>query len=240
MKPGYYILVIALLASGCSMIDRLSPGETQIRQHQIANTIEEISINAMFEIVLIQDSKAYVEIICGENFQPKIDISAVDNQLNLNHSIKNRWLHGYDKVKLRIHLPRVTAINIRTPSKVETEGMLNTETLTLTDWSDYSECNITVNTSKFSLHTSGDSFGIYRINGQSKGTEIYSRGSATINCTNLQAESCNLYHKSIMDLPVNVSHKLDVTILASGNVYYSGNPTISLTRNGSGNLIRNE
>lgn len=229
-----------LLTSGCSMIDNLSPGETQIRQQQIDSAIEEININAMFEITLIQDNRAYIDIICGENFQPKIDISTVNNQLHLNHNIKNRWLHGYDKVKLRIHLPRIAVINIRTPSKIETEGTLSTETLTVIDWSDYAECNLTVNTTKFNLHTSGDSFGIYSISGKAKGTEIYSRGSASISCTNLQAESCKLSHKSIMDIPVNASHQLDVTILASGNVYYSGDPTISLTRNGSGNLIRNE
>ncbi|MGE0077448.1 MAG: DUF2807 domain-containing protein [Bacteroidales bacterium] len=240
MKARNFIVSVAVsFLCSCSLIDKWSPGETEVRTVQITNSFEDINIDNIFEITLIQDENSYVDIICGCNFQSKVDVKVEDNTLILDHSIKNRWLNGYDKVKLELHLPTLSTINIHKPIKIETVGTFKTDSFYLIDWSDYSDCNVSVEVNNLAIHTSGDSFGTYIITGKTNTSTIYGRGSAKIDCSALQTETCEYYQKSIVDASINVGNQFDVQIESSGNVYYSGSPNISLVRSGSGKLIQN-
>jgi len=54
----------------------------------------------------------------------------------------------------------------------------------------------------------------------------------------LVVNNMNITNHGSGDNYVNVLNNLTVTIESIGNIIYTGNPTISLTKNGSGNLIK--
>lgn len=238
IKTKYILLVILPLLAGCNLIDDWSAGDIEVRRITINNDMVDIKVKNIFEITLIQDDSAYIDVICGENFQPKVDIHADGKSLIIDHSINNRWLRGYDKVKLEVHLTYIPTMNIYSPIKLETQGTFNTNTFYLVDWGSFTECNVSINVDKLIVQTSGDNFGEYNIKGTSRVTDIAVRGSTKIDCSGLQTESCNLYHKSIMDVSLTVSNNFVVNIISSGNAYYRGNPTVTLTRSGSGNIYQ--
>jgi len=236
IKTKYIPLIFLPLLAGCSLMDDWSAGDIEVRRITINNDLADIKVENIFEITLIQDDSAYIDVICGENFQPKVDIHADGKSLIIDHSINNRWLHGYDKVKLEVHLTYIPTMNIYSPIKLETRGTFKTNQLYLIDWGNFTECNVSIDANLLRLDTSGDSFGVYKVRGTSLLTEIYSRGSASIDCSGLQTKACILHHKSIMDASITVTDKLDIDIISSGNVFYRGNPTVTLTRSGSGNV----
>ena len=239
MKGIRYLMFSAsMLMAGCGLIDQWSPGEMECKTIQITSNIEKIDVGNIFEIKLIQDDNAHIDVICGNNFQHKVEITLKDNILILDHNIKNRWLNGYDKIILEIHIPYLPPINVLKPVKIETQGTFKTETFYLVDWGDYTDCNVSIDVNNLVLHTSGDNFGTYIISGKTKNTNIRGGGSARIDCSALQTETCQLIHQSITDLTINVNEQFDVQIESSGNVYYAGDPTVKLVRNGSGKLIK--
>ena len=63
------------------------------------------------------------------------------------------------------------------------------------------------------------------------------RGVGNIDAYDLPVENCTVYSSGVGDCKVNVSGYLEVDISGTGNVYYIGNPEISSTDTGIGDLI---
>lgn len=63
------------------------------------------------------------------------------------------------------------------------------------------------------------------------------RGVGNIDAYDLPVENCTVYSSGLGDCKVNVSGYLEVDISSAGNVYYIGNPEISSTDTGLGDLI---
>lgn len=235
---GYLFPLAVTLLAGCGLVEDWSEGDTETRTIQITDKIATIEVRNIFVVTLIQDDSSYLNVTCGENFQAKMQIKMVDGVLVLDHNISHRWLYGYDKVKAEIHLGYLPAINVHNPAKIETLGTFTSDSFYLIDWEDFSECDVSIDVKSLKIETSDDHFGVFIVKGKSGKTEMSCRGSSRFDCSALETDTCYLSQESTVDLPINVNQLFDVTIKSSGNVYYSGNPTIKLTRWGSGELIK--
>lgn len=236
-------LIIALtlfsVLSGCDLIDNFGDAKIESRRFNISSSIEHIKVYNTFDITLVQDNSSFAIITCGEDIQSKVEIRVEDNVLIVDHNVNNRWLRGYEKIKIELHFPSVPVINIYKPCKIETRDTFFTDSFYIIDWGKFSECYIGVNAKFIRIDLSGDNFGSYTIKGNSNRSIFYSRGSAKFNFSEFKTDTCLLYQQSIIDIFIHVNNYLDAFIKSSGNIYYSGNPSINLIKEGEGNLIKN-
>ncbi|KAB2870890.1 MAG: hypothetical protein F9K37_04740 [Bacteroidales bacterium] len=232
------ILNLLIILTGCDLLDNFRGGNIESRRFNINTSIDHIKVNNTFDITLVQDNSSFVDITCGENFQPKVVISIKEKTLMLNHGVNYQWINGYEKIKLEIHIPNISSIDVYKPSKIQTLGTFNSTQFRLIDWGNFIDCNLDVSTDFLRVDSSGDSFGSYSIKGSAIKSVFYCRGSAKFSCTEFQTDTCQISQESILDLSISVKNFLDVRIESTGNVFYTGNPTINLTRNGKGELIK--
>lgn len=235
-------LIIALtlfsVLSGCDLLDNFGDAKIESRRFNINSSIEHIKVYNTFDITLVQDNSSFAVITCGEDIQSKVEIRVEDNVLIVDHNVNNRWLRGYEKIRIELHFPSVPVINVYKPCKIESLDTLKTDVFYLVDWGNFTDCRVCIDVNLFCIHSSGDSFGSYVVDGKALKSEIYCRGSANYTLNNFYTDSCFLSQESIMDIHLNVNNYLDVLIKSTGNVYYTGEPTINLIRKGEGNLIR--
>lgn len=219
-------------------MNNFGDGKIESRRFNINANIDHLKVLNTFDITLVQDNNSFAVITCGENIQPKVEIRVEDNVLIVDHAINNRWLSGYEKIRIELHFPSIPVINVYKPCKIEALDTLRTDVFYLVDWGNFADCRVSIDANLFCIHSSGDSFGSYVIGGKALKSEIFCRGSANYSFKDFYTDSCFLSQESIMDIDLNVSVFFDVLIKSSGNVYYTGEPSINLIRKGEGNLIK--
>jgi hypothetical protein len=80
--------------------------------------------------------------------------------------------------------------------------------------------------------------GEIRLNGSSVNSDLRLIGSGRIRAGDLNTGACVAYISGSGTIETDVDHALDVTIIGSGNVYYSGDPVVESYISGSGKVIK--
>jgi hypothetical protein len=83
-----------------------------------------------------------------------------------------------------------------------------------------------------------DGSGEIRLNGASVNSELRVIGSGHIRGNQLNTDVCVAYISGSGTIDTWVNHALDVTIIGSGIVYYSGNPAVESYISGSGKAVK--
>ena len=102
------ILLIFSFLIGCKKPNERSCFKSsgkQVTKTLVKGDFTNLILHPFVEYELIQDSINYVEITCGENLFPFIDVQIQDSALTIMNNNTCRFLRGYDKnVKAKIHI----------------------------------------------------------------------------------------------------------------------------------------
>jgi hypothetical protein len=194
-----------------------------------------------FEVELVTDTVNLVKITCGENLFKYIHIDVSNGVLNLNHDISQNWSRKYKKVRLELHTKPFDLVNIRKPIKLFNHTTYIGGSFSLVDYGKFSEVDMDVDVDYCLIAMSSDNFGQFKIKGRATNADIWGWGSCSTHADSLITESCNVLHRGMGNVYVNVKSQLTVSIEFTGNVFYSGNPkeVIIQSKKGSGNLYKN-
>ena len=103
-----FFLLLFLLFIGCKKQNERSCFKSSgklVTKTLVQGDFTNLILHPFVEYELIQDSINYVEITCGENLFPFIDVQVQDSALTIANNNKCRFLRGYDKnVKAKIHI----------------------------------------------------------------------------------------------------------------------------------------
>ena len=237
------LVSIALIAplfllAGCQKEGFFNAGKTVTQRIELNNTIADVTINSMFEITLVQDTENYALVTCGENLQPEVNLSSKENSLLLSHSIIFNWTRSYEKVKVELHLKELPSFIVHKPVLLKTKGVFKGEQFSITGRAAYAEVDVNIDASTCSIDMGWHGFGLYKISGKATEAKFYCYGSARIEAQSLETEKCKVVQSSIDNVYVTATNALEVLIEKSGNVYYTGNPTITYSTSSSGKLIK--
>ncbi|RPH33525.1 MAG: hypothetical protein EHM93_04385 [Bacteroidales bacterium] len=233
------ILILLLSLYSCKKEGLFNAGETVSREVPLADIINNIEIQAMFDITLVQDTINKAIVVCGENLQHNIDIYIKDEILYLQSSVKYNWSRSYKKVELELHLISIPAINVRNPVYITTRDTFKTNEFYLIDWEQFTELDITLDVNNCAIAVSSENFGHYTIKGKAKSATFNDWGSAFIDAKGMQVKNCIVSQKSIGDVYVYVTDELRVSFKSTGRVFYYGDPKIIVEEQSSNTkLIR--
>lgn len=234
-----YILIILVFATSCIDEALFNAGDKLTKEVNLPD-YSTIEIESTFEIEIISDTVNKVLITCGENLQPFVKISQANDILYLRHEIKNNWSRKYDRVKLEFHTKPFSRINVRNPVKIYTTKVYKAPTFAIVDFMKYSELDIHIDVESCLVAMSSDNFGQFRVKGKARESQFWGWGSCRLQADSLVTEYCNVLHRGIGNVFVNVTKQLDADIQAAGNIYYTGNPSVVNLRQkpGAGNLIK--
>lgn len=220
------LIAILLLISivSCEKNAFFDAGNIISQEILLDKKISSIEVNTMLDITLVQDSINKAIVTCGENLLPDINIFVKDDILHLNNTLKYNWSRSYERVKLELHLISIPQLNIRKPAYITTRDTFKTNEFFLIDWGEFTEVDVNIDVNSCTIDVSSDDFGHYKISGKAVSATFYGKGSSFIYANELRTQNCTVKQLSIGDIFINVSNELRVSLLSSGNIYYSGNP----------------
>lgn len=238
MRAYRLILVIFIcLLSSCNLTDYIDAGDRIIQRRNIASDVVNIDIDGLFSVTLVQDSVSFVDVNCPSNLQHLVDVVVDEQKLVLNNNISDRFLAGYDKVGLEIHLPNLNTINIISPSSICTQGVFSASTLHVVCSALFADCSLNIDAEHLYLSISDRAYATFNFEGSANTFNLSVYRMCSVSAINLETNKCQIRHCGLDDVYLNVNTELDAEIGLSGNIYYRGNPVITKTGNGSGQII---
>ncbi|KAA3649896.1 MAG: DUF2807 domain-containing protein [Bacteroidetes bacterium] len=213
-----------------------STGKIVEEQRQTADFYS-IEVEDRINLHLTQSNQRTITVKAGKNLQEFIDLSVQDNTLYIKNNNRCNWVRSFKKeIDIYISLPEVHNIVYRGGGDVELTNTFTQTNFALDMWKASGNIYLSLNCDYVSLKSHAGTADI-TCNGTSNELILYTNGNGFINAENLQAKKALAINKNTGQLVVRVSDELKAEIKGSGNIEYFGNPTIDLTKTGTGNLI---
>ncbi len=193
--------------------------------------ISGIQNNNIFKIILVEDDDEYVLLKGGENIISKVSIQINEQNVTIDHSHKNNFTN-YDLIVAEFHLKEFKKIATEAPSNYSTQRTISGDLLDIdvASASELVEMKLNLDYNTLDFHTYGSVAGGYEFSGTCTEAKYILNGIINIKASQLQTTNTNLVQNGVGEAHVWVENKLNTTIYTSGNIYYKGNPEITINR----------
>lgn len=242
MKKLLIYTVTILFAVGCDSEDAWDMLKTRgDRKVETREVVAFTGITVYNGInVTLEKADRYEAVLDGwSNLLPKVELTvSSEGMLTIKDCNKFDIVRNPNN-KTTIHLyynGEVKTITSHGDGVVSNVDTLHTPSLLILCEDASGSIELTVKTSDISIGTNNRNVGDIVLKGLSAGLGITNWGNAPINARDLEVVNCDITHRGPGDFYVNVSSTLNVDIYSIGNVYYKGNPTLTVNRRGKGNV----
>lgn len=189
---------------------------------------------------LLQDSLNYIEISCGENLFPFIEVDVNDSVLTIKNKNTCRFLRGYDKeVKAKIHLKSLFNIYFDGTGSLISLDTISASFFTLKIEDSAGDVNLILNSEVLSVYKTNAS-GSLILSGKTNKARYENTSLNKFDASNLVIrDSVFFLNQGYGDMYI-YSKLIDVygRIEGIGNVYYYGSPALTqIELLGKGNFI---
>lgn len=182
-------------------------------------------------LVVIADS-SFCTIKAQENIQNLIALTVSKGKLRLN---SKKAFSSKAPIAIVVHTPLLHTISINGSADVRVEGSLKDKKVELTvNGSGDIKTRAEASELRSVINGSGDIL----LSGTADDHKIIMNGSGNVVCNALQSNSAKIRINGSGNADVNVGTKLDVVLIGSGNVRYTGNPAVKSEITGTGDIAR--
>jgi hypothetical protein len=224
------LLVIALLSSCTYISDLKRTGDVKnITLDWSGN--ENIEIWAPCKLVLVNSAETRIELSGMDFIVDGYDLLQNEENLVIEHNNPN-GLQEDKIVEIRLYAPNFKKITANSPCKIANVDTLIFSKLAIVvnGKGIYTTSDLTMKGNNFHLWVYG---GINKsrhlLKGKIDNAYYETQGGTDIDALNLQTLTTTIVQKSYGHYYINCTEELNVTTYSTGNVYYSGNPTVTFT-----------
>ncbi|MBL4561840.1 MAG: DUF2807 domain-containing protein, partial [Labilibaculum sp.] len=141
-------------------------------------------------------------------------------------------LKNFDLIEVEIHLKEFKIITADAPAYYSSIGELSGNRLDIdvTSESELVEMKLDLNYDILDFHSFGTVTGGYELTGLCPTANYVLNGIINIKASELQSTNVNLAQNGIGEAHVWVKNELKVTIYSSGDMYYKGDPVVTINR----------
>ncbi|RLD63514.1 MAG: hypothetical protein DRJ01_03560 [Bacteroidetes bacterium] len=240
MQKLFPFIVIVLLISinSCKKDNFITNSGEVITKEFLLDDFSQLEIDKYFNVYITDDTINKIVFEGGENLLENIETQIQNLTLKINNNNKVYFLKKYEKVNVYLSSYSLKKIIIKEPSNIFSTNCIKRNSFEIDVRADVSTVNIDVDCDEFFLKIY-DTTGDFIINGKSKYSFVYFRGSAVVNANNLITNSIEITNCSTGDAYINVKDKIKYSIIRNGNIYYSGGAyDIKGETSSSGKLIK--
>ena len=238
----YLISVSIIFLTACnkeSSPDCFKSAGSKVTIERIVSNFNAIEVKGKLDVIFVSGNENKISITGGKNLLPKILTEINDNKLTIDNENKCNFVRSYKKSKivLEVQVNNLEHLNINGLGHVSSKDTIFSDNLKIEFTTGISDLNLKLRTKYLELvvHDGG---GDISLSGTSENTNIFSNGYAKLDMGNFISNYIFLASKSQNQTFIYANNRIDVEIYDVGNVYYSGNPVISLSTFSSGKLIK--
>ena len=248
------ILLAALIVSGCGFQIVSGSGKVATGTRTVSN-FSSIKLAGIGDVIVTQAENVSVRIEAEDNLIPYFDTSVQGDTLTIG--IKNEYmgisLHPTKPVKFYVTTPQLDAVTLAGSGNIITSDVKTTGfKVSLLGSGDISNTSLTATSVDIDLAGSGN-ISLEKITASNISSTIAGSGDITVagevtsqtarivgsgdyHGKGLKSKTATVNVTGSGNSRVWVTGSLDVTILGSGDVVYSGSPTVNTSVAGSGSV----
>ncbi|MFN5844084.1 MAG: GIN domain-containing protein [Flavobacteriia bacterium] len=205
------------------------------------NEFDTLTVNSVFEIQLTQGSSNSIRIEGAQKILENVEIAIENNTLTLSNSFKGNWLYPKkNKVRVYITTNGLHRINSNETSNIRTTNKLTGNEIGLVMTSKLNEANLAIDCNSFYFWNNHPCGGKVVLTGQTNELKVWSYALMAIDASDLNTPIASVENNSKGDCRIYCTTKLTYSILGTGNIYLSGDPTeiIKIEESSTGQLIQ--
>lgn len=224
------IFICFIVMCSCDEINILE-NDKQISSEIGLEDFNQIVVNGIANITLSQglEHKAIIQ-----GFEKKVN----DAQLIVNNkilNIKSNHLNittNFEPINIKLFLKDISKISCLKPCEITSTSILYLDEFTFhsTTHAELVETDIMLNCKKLNIITEGSIAGKFKFSGNSNSSILSMNGFSSVFAENLICDSVKISQNSLGSVRVHSNKKLNITFYTNGNVYYKGNPEITINR----------
>lgn len=209
--------------------------ETELRTIANFNSIE---LRDYVQIELYDSTETFVEVTAPRNLIPEIITEVKDGKLKIENRNTCNFVRSFkNKITVRIYAPQFADIQNYSTGDISCINSISSSYFKIENHDAAGIINVKLNVDSVSINTHKGVCDVI-CTGTSAKTMLFNQGLGVIDSRNLISIDAYVNNSSINDVYVNSGAYLFAYISMSGNIYYSGAPTLIDDQiEGSGNVI---
>ena len=206
-----------------------------ITKTRTVSNYDKIEVAGAFDVKLFKGNEAEITIKADENLMEYI-ITEVKNG-NLKIKTKKGYnIRASKTIVITIPFDDISAVSLAGSGDIYSDDVLDTSNLKLS-LAGSGDINLGVSTKN--LETSIAGSGNMNLKGDSKEYTCSIAGSGNINAYNLNATVVTVKIAGSGNVKVHATNEIHAKSAGSGNIYYTGNPSVEKTSSaGSGSIVK--
>lgn len=242
IKNVQIVVLVLFFASAFLSCDKenkclKSSGDNTIETRSVDVNFTEVEINNKINLIIKHDSTFSLKVEAGANLLPLITTEVSGNLLTIKSDNKCSFLRSYNKtINVYLSTPNLTKINYKGQGDVLSANTLSFPKLVIESNKGTGSFNMGLYCDDLRImqHTGPADFTFV---GGSNSTYLYSNGNGWFHFENFSSNSVHVNSTGTGDMLVKANNSLLVELAGIGNVYYYGNPTVTISSHtGSGEI----
>ena len=235
-----WMLMLIFLMTGCNREDAWDIVKTRgahVVEQRNLPAFRGIAVRNGINIEITQGDANSATIEGWKNLMPKIRISVDDDVLIIDDTNHFNFVRSRDNITT-VYLTvadELNYIHFSGNGYLISKDTISTSGLTVLCEKSSGSFDLKVKTQDVSLGVGGNVASI-TISGWSGYAGITNWGLAPVDFSGLKVSSADIHHHGPGNVYINASETLSVVLYGVGDVYYLGNPDVTLVRKSSGNL----
>lgn len=203
-----------------------------VTQERNLVSFSEVSVAGGMQVTISQAGNTSVKVQADDNLQEYIITEVKGNKLIVKY--QNNVSINSKGVKVLVSMPSLNAASISGSGNiVSTEEMRSSGDFKA---SIAGSGSINVKTKASKVHANISGSGDIQLGGKTSELEVAISGSGSFKGYELKAEDAQVKISGSGNVETTASNKLDAVISGSGDIFYKGNPGLSLKSAGSGKI----
>lgn len=231
-----FLVVIVLLVTACnseSALDCFQNSGAIVRNEVAVSDFTEITVFENVGLVLKEGPVIKVEVETGEFLRNEIEVTVMDGRLLLRNMNGCNYVRSYGLTKIYVTAPEISEIRSSTGLKVESDGVLRYQDLTLVSESFNNpesettdgEFDLLLDTYAVTIVANGITY--FKLKGETQFLGItIAAGDSRVESEELQAQFVDIDHRGSNDLIVNPQQVIKGDIRGTGDVISLNQPGI--------------
>jgi hypothetical protein len=213
-----------------------STGKT-VTEDRSLTPFKTIFLKDNLNLIITDDTIQKVSVEAGEHLLSEIRTEVKNGQLFISNDNSCNWVRSYKK-PLNVYLSLKNVIDIfhYGSGDITSQEKINKDTII---FHLYTSGNININMNSNYIWLDMDKLGDFTLSGKTHSLVSYTIGLGKLNTTGLACQDFYQKNDSQGSSDIHSDSLLRVEINNSGNIYYTGTPSVvSRMGGGSGNLIK--
>ena len=229
------LLTATLLVSfSCNRNERIRGNGEVKEESRNAAPFKDISTSGAYKVIIQQGSGHSIRIAAEENLLPYIQTEISGGELQI-YTRKGYNIQPTKDITVYVTMEKVGILSASGASGFISKGTLNSDLLELR-FSGAADAKLDINARKLKVGVSGASK--IKLSGTSNSAEYGVSGAADIRALDLATDDAQVDISGTGKAEVFVQKKLDVGISGMGNVHYKGDPSVTKSISGAGNISK--